>query len=364
MYAVPFEKPTPDFEQFVKVIKGEKSPERVHFVELLFDSAITGKVMERYFHEDWLPQCNDPNEKIMLENIAWWYRMGYDYVRFIGIDLGFDFALKWRQTEDTAELSHGTRNWVEEGTGMITSWEDYEKYPWPKAENFNYSSLEYVAKHLPEGMGFLVCPSSGVFENASEYLLGFENMSYLMFDDPELVEAVFNRVGELLYAFYENALEIDGVTGIFQGDDLGYKTSTIISADCLRKWVFPWHKKYVEQAHKRDMIYILHCCGNLTQTIDDLIDDVKIDALHSFEDAIRPIGKFIKQYGDRIGCLGGIDVDKLCRYSEPELRKYVQDTLAQCMPGPFALGSGNSVANYVPVDNYLIMMDEGARWDG
>ena len=33
------------------------------------------------------------------------------------------------------------------------------------------------------------------------------------------------------------------------------------------------------------------------------------------------------------------------------------------MPGGgYCLGSGNSVTNYIPVDNYLIMMDEGRRY--
>lgn len=33
------------------------------------------------------------------------------------------------------------------------------------------------------------------------------------------------------------------------------------------------------------------------------------------------------------------------------------------MPGGrYALGSGNSVANYVPVQNYLAMLDEGYHW--
>jgi uroporphyrinogen decarboxylase len=30
--------------------------------------------------------------------------------------------------------------------------------------------------------------------------------------------------------------------------------------------------------------------------------------------------------------------------------------------GRFALGSGNSVTNFVPVENYLIMLDEAAGW--
>ena len=30
--------------------------------------------------------------------------------------------------------------------------------------------------------------------------------------------------------------------------------------------------------------------------------------------------------------------------------------------GGYALGSGNSIANYVPVENYLAMLDEGLNY--
>jgi len=59
--------------------------------------------------------------------------------------------------------------------------------------------------------------------------------------------------------------------------------------------------------------------------------------------------------------LGGVDVNKLCRLKEKELRPYVRDILDKCMPGGgYALGSGN----YIPIENYLIMLDEGAKWGG
>ncbi len=33
------------------------------------------------------------------------------------------------------------------------------------------------------------------------------------------------------------------------------------------------------------------------------------------------------------------------------------------MPGGgYCLGTGNSVANYIPLDNYLAMVDEGRRY--
>jgi uroporphyrinogen decarboxylase len=68
-------------------------------------------------------------------------------------------------------------------------------------------------------------------------------------------------------------------------------------------------------------------------------------------------------YGDRIALLGGIDVDFLCRADEEAIRARVRRTLDACMPGGgYCLGTGNSVANYVPLESYLIMLDEGRRW--
>ncbi len=97
--------------------------------------------------------------------------------------------------------------------------------------------------------------------------------------------------------------------------------------------------------------------------MEDLIKDVKIDAKHSFEDTIMPVTEFKKRYGNRIAVLGGVDVDKLCRLEEKELRGYVRDILDKCMPGGgYVLGSGNSITNYIPLKNYLIMLDEGNKW--
>lgn len=144
---------------------------------------------------------------------------------------------------------------------------------------------------------------------------------------------------------------------------MGYKTSTIFSPEVLRKYVLSWHKKFAELAHKNRLLYILHNCGYCETIMEDLIEDVKIDAKHSFEDEIIPIAEFKKKYRNRISVLGGVDMNKLCRLQENDLRNYVRNILNECMPdGGYVLGSGNSVANYVPVENFLIMLDEGLKW--
>jgi uroporphyrinogen decarboxylase len=150
---------------------------------------------------------------------------------------------------------------------------------------------------------------------------------------------------------------------MWHADDLGYKTSTIISPAHLREYILPWFGKYAALAHRHGKMLWLHTCGNVYSIMEDLIEDVGIDAKQSFEDAILPITEFMDVYGGRIAGLGGVDMDKLCRLPEPELRAYCRSILDHCMPkGRYAFGTGNTVANYVPIENYLIMMDEGYRY--
>jgi uroporphyrinogen decarboxylase len=97
--------------------------------------------------------------------------------------------------------------------------------------------------------------------------------------------------------------------------------------------------------------------------MEDLIEDVRIDAKHSFEDTILDVRAAKTLWGDRIALLGGIDMDFLCRAEDDAIRERVRDTLKVCMPGGgYCLGTGNTVANYVPLDNYLAMLDEGRRF--
>jgi len=90
---------------------------------------------------------------------------------------------------------------------------------------------------------------------------------------------------------------------------------------------------------------------------------VGIDGKHSFEDAIMPVSEAFRLYGERISVLGGIDVDFLCRADEEAVRRRVRETLEACAAPRrgrgYCLGTGNTVANYIPLTNYLAMLDEG-----
>ena len=259
------------------------------------------------------------------------------------------------------ELPRGERHWVEEGGGIIKDWDDFERIGWDKITS-DFTGLEQLRQVLPDGMKLVV--GTTVFEMILERFLGYEDLFMLSVDNPELVEAVFTSWGQKVHDFYRQAIQYPEVGAIFHADDLGFKTATMMSPEFLRENVFPWFRKYAALAHEHGKTYWYHCCGNVLEVMEDLIEDVRIDAFHSFQDVIIPIGKFLDRYGNRVAALGGVDMDNLARMEEADLRSHLRGILDECMPGRFALGSGNTVANYVPVRNYLAMIDEADHWAG
>jgi len=360
----PLELPTPDFAEFEQILTGEQDPQRAHLVELSLDAEVLQVLAQTHLGEPWVPLTPESQELHLRQRLMLYRQLGYDYVP--GHQWGDAWighpAAEQRVGEDTAELSRGERRWVEQRGGLITSWEDFERFPWDEIRP-DYSPYEVLVPNLPEGMKIVV--ESCHFQEIFDALLGHEGTSYLLYDDPELVAQAFARWGQKVYDYYAPVIPMEEVGAIFHADDLGCKTATFFSPDVLRQHVFPWLKRYAALAHEHGKTFWYHCCGNVYGggVIEDLIEDVHIDAFHAFQDVILSAVDFKARYGDRVAALGGVDMDKLARLDQPSLRAYVRSVLEQCMPGGmFALGSGDTVANHIPIQNYLIMREEALAW--
>jgi len=350
----------PNFERLRKVLLREGIPDRVPFIELYVDDAFVEAVLgEKMPSSRALRESREARERRLDLQIRFRYEMGYDHaMEFFACEMPFGRLA----AKDTAQLSsNGKRLWVNENRGIINSCQDFECYPWPRPEEIDYGGPEYMARHLPDGMK-LICDGIGGILELVMWLMGYVPLAYALADEPDLVKALFERVGSLTVTAYRNMAEIDNVGALCLGDDMGFKHATMIHPDLLRHYVLPWHKTLADIAHEHDLPYIVHSCGNLEEIMDDLIDVVGINGKHSFEDASMPVTEAKKRYGGRIAILGGIDVDTLARASEEQVRACVRRTLRECgSDGGYALGSGNSLPGYVRVNNYLAMLDEGRR---
>lgn len=354
---IPVHNPTPNAAEFIGILTGQIPQRRVPLVEYIVDDVVMKPVLTGLLGLPWRAYGDDrDSQRAYLDNvIQFWYRMGYDVVRF---EESLRLPERKLVTADAAPASNKDRAWADESHGAIASWEDFERYPWPKVEEFDFFPFEYLSSHLPEGMGLISCHGGGIFEHLS-WITSMEGLCSALCEDPGLVKAIADRLGQLMLAFYRHILDLDNLVAVFPGDDMGFRTGTMISPDDLRTYTLPWHKRFAAMTHEKKLPYFLHSCGNLRDIIPDLIDDVGIDGKHSYEDAIIPVQEFQQAYGGRIAVLGGIDLNILSGAPAEEVRKKTRSLIETCGPkGKYAVGSGNSVPSYVPVENYLAMVDE------
>ncbi|HDZ19744.1 hypothetical protein LCGC14_0015900 [marine sediment metagenome] len=350
-----------DPQGVLDTIARKATPTRAYHFELGHDLEIIDAICERFDLAKDIDPTGDWAESYKRLAVS----------RFLGMEVfgvgcgvgGFEF--KWDVTEDTAALSHrGERGYLNEHVGPISTWDQFDKFPWPDPHGPSATDgLEYWSEHLPDDMIICAC-GVGHFCEFLTWLMGYETLCLSLYDNRDLVRAISDKLFEYFRVTLERALQFERVRLVEPSDDMGFKTGTLISPDDMREFVLPGHRMAIEAAHAAGRLAVMHSCGNLREIIPDLIE-FGLDAKHSFEDTIEDVRQVKHTYGRHMALIGGIDVNFLCRADEAAIRERVRDTLDICQPGGgYCLGTGNTVANYIPVDNYLAMVDEGRLWAG
>jgi uroporphyrinogen decarboxylase len=351
--------PDPNIDNVLAVLRREK-PQRVPFLELKLDDEIYAAILDEPFQTCSANMSADQREKAIRQQVAVHHRLGFDTFR---LRTGIPFDVVRNKSGDTAGLGRGERAWQNENEGPLATPEDLAQYRWPTIDEVEFAPLDEYLKVLPEGMAPLAY-CSGVFEWSS-WLMGLTPFMMALYENPDMVREIVDNVGGLVYQSFEYWSQFDEVPIFWLGDDLGFKTSTMIKPDHIREYLIPWYRKMTDLAHANNKPMIFHCCGNIDAVMNDLIDEAGFDALHSFEDVIEPVEQFYQKWHDRTAVVGGVDVDLLTRGSEEQVILRTQQILEACAPtGGYAGGSGNSVANYIPVDNYLAMIETIHRYNG
>jgi uroporphyrinogen decarboxylase len=329
----------PNFDNLLRVLHCEEPPRPT-----LFEFFLNEKLNERIIGPPEPAASGDPLAGLR-RTMRVYHAVGYDYVTVHASDMAFVHGEQ-----------HKVRSVSQNEGALVTDRASFEAYPWPDPDAQDYSRLDVLARELPDGMRFVAYGPSGVLENAIG-VVGYENICLMTLTDPELAQDVFDAIGSRLLRYYEIASSYPAVGAVIGNDDWGFQSQTVFPPENMRRFVFPWHKKIVQAIHAAGKPAILHSCGNLRQVMDDVIDDIGYDAKHSYEDSIQPIEKAYEEYHGRIALLGGIDVDFLCRSTPEEIRRRTRAMLERTAGrGAWAVGSGNSIPDYVPNESYLAMV--------
>jgi uroporphyrinogen decarboxylase len=366
----------PSFQNILNTLqRNESSKDIIPHYEHFVDDEIIESIMDFDFSKITAGTTTFSDEYVQADDldiqIDYWKHKLQFYM-----DLGYDFLpvefpplfpqTKRLSTADTAVHNRGQREWINEHDGFIKSVADlHNEDHWPDQDHiFNYHLMESIAQLIPDNIKIIGGIAGGPMEHGM-YLLGMEDFFIKIATDIDFMDALYKKLFDVFVEITERLIKIDAI-GVFRiGDDLGYYSGTLISLYHLRRYIFPIYKKIVEICHAHNKPFILHSCGNLEEVMADLVDDCKIDAKHSFEDKIMPVTEAYQKWGQKVALLGGVDMDFLASQSPAKIKDRTKQIMDVCsVHGGFAIGSGNTIANYIPVENYLAMMEAANEFNG
>lgn len=338
-----------DFARFRRAVLLEGEPDRVP----LYDT------VDRGIMSAWLGKPAPD-----VESSAEFYsKAGYDFVR-ASVDLwttltgGRKGAPAGQTKAGQYSLYAGApteRHWAKEGKGIITSHEEFERFPWPSVQDMDFSRFTEMADCTPPGLRTLA--GVGHIFTAVWTLMGFETFAMALMQNPSLVARMFEKVGSIQYEVFDRVTSFKSVGGIQLSDDIAYTSGLIISPKHLRQYLFPWFERMCALCRQRDVLIIYHSDGKVDDVLDDIVA-LGFHGLHPIQPNAMDIKKVKARVGKRLCLLGNIDMDMLARGTPEQVAELVKKNLREVAPGGgYCVGSSNSVSDFVKLENYNAMRE-------
>jgi uroporphyrinogen decarboxylase len=298
----------------------------------------------------------------LKDDIEFSVQAGYDFYH-IHVDLKEMVNSEWIKSNTDTLYKDGkyVRRWAPEHTGVIANREEFEKFPWWEAEDFDFSVFEKARELLPDGME-IVGGNSGVMEQAWQ-MMGYETFAISIADNKELVEALLKKIAGLCVKVFEKIASLKNIGALWYCDDIAYSSGLMFNPELWRRCVLPYIRKMGDIAKSKKVPFLYHSDGNISAILKDLID-AGVNAIHPVEPKAMDIEALKEMYGKRLSFMGNIDLAwTLTRGTVSDVEKEVKMRIAKIAPGGgYCVGSGNSVTNYVPLENYIAMNESTFKY--
>jgi uroporphyrinogen decarboxylase len=264
--------------------------------------------------------------------------------------------LNKKEHTDAERRSHGQ-------AGVFAECENVEEinaYHWPTVEDCDFTrTLAEIDKTVAAGQAVLSGTWGSIFSNTWSFF-GIENCFVKMYTDPEQVEAVTRRLAEFYLAANEKlfALAGDRIDALFIGIDLGSQLDLLISPEGIDRFLLPYIKEFVNQAHRHGYCLVLHSCGSIYRVIPRLIE-AGVAVLHPIQAMAKNMdAETLRQYRDKLVFMGGVDTQRLLPFgSAVEVREEVRRLRRLFGPNYIVSPSHETLLPNVPVENVVAMAE-------
>jgi uroporphyrinogen decarboxylase len=285
-------------------------------------------------------------------DLEFYMKAGYDYISLGRRIAGFPGIWNSARLENYYEAQRSAGK----GTmkGPIKDWQDFKHYPWPKPEELDFRILDRIEPILPREMK--VIRYMGPVFQMVWMLMGFENFCEKLCTDPDLVNAIWDKIWEILYAELTDAMQRDIIGGIMYGDDIAIKSGLMVSPQLLRKKLFPRIKLIGDGCRKKGIPLIYHTDGDVTEVVDDIFA-AGVNALHPIDPTGMDIYEFKPKVAGRLCVIGNIDIDLLTLGNPEQVVADTKKHIQLLAPGGgYVVSTSNSVVRSFKPENYRAML--------
>lgn len=244
--------------------------------------------------------------------------------------------------------------------------EQVESYPWPSADDYDFSGVRAQAEALGEyavGFGGAGIPD---IVNGVSRARGMERvLTDIMLGDPVGVAIIDHRV-EHYYEYCRRGLEAGGgaIDILHLGEDCGSQRGRLFPPAVFDEFFVPRLQPFIDLAHEHGALAMLHSCGDTHEIMPTFIAmglDI-LDAMQPEPEGMDP--PTIKRlYGDRLTFCGLISTQQTLPHGSVEdVRREVRERLEIVgAGGGYILSPAHCIQPDTPLENVLALYDEADR---
>jgi uroporphyrinogen decarboxylase len=167
-------------------------------------------------------------------------------------------------------------------------------------------------------------------------LLTFAGLSYKMYDDPELVDAILQHLVDYYFEVSRRIFDAAGdvIDIFFIGNDFGGQTGPLISEKLFRRFYAPHLKRLADLGHDYGLKVLLHCCGGFAPLIPAMIE-AGLDGVQALQPTCRGMdpAELKADWGGKIVLMGAVDTQLLIEGTPEQARAETHRVLDIMKPG-------------------------------
>ncbi len=293
-------------------------------------------------------------------------RLGDDFrrvaARYVGPDLGLSTGATWKSPFGIERTGIGYGQPLSHPLAHASSVRDIMDYPWPDPDWMDVSRVRAEAENHRGEYAILGGDWSPFWHDAIDFV-GLERLYFLMYDHPETVSLLFQKITDFYHEVSLRMFEAAGsaIDIFFIGNDFGSQTGPLLGLDLFERFALPSLKRLIKLGHRFGKKVMLHCCGGFRPLIPAMIG-AGLDAVHALQpscEGMEPAG-LKRDFGGRLVLNGAIDSHHVLIMGTPQsVRASTRAVLDIMAPGGgyIAGASHDWILPETPLANVLAMFD-------